>query len=44
MLSVVMTNDNEAALLSTAVMLLAIIVLIAGSNVVGNLADTLVKK
>jgi hypothetical protein len=44
MLSVAMTKDNVADLLLTAVMQSAIIVLIAGSNVVGNLVDISVKR
>jgi len=44
MLSAVMIKGNVAGLLSMRVMLLAIIVLTVGSNVVGNPADTLVKK
>jgi hypothetical protein len=43
MLSVAMTKDNVVDLLSTVVMQSAIIVLIAGSNAVGNLADTLAR-
>jgi hypothetical protein len=39
-----MTNGNVAGLLSMAAMQLAIIVSIADSNVVGNLADILVKR
>ena len=40
----VMTNDNVVDLLSMVVMLLAITVLIADSNVVGNLAGILAKR
>jgi hypothetical protein len=44
MLSVAMIKDSVVDLLLTAVMLLVIIVSIADSNVVGNLADILAKK
>jgi hypothetical protein len=44
MLCAVMTNDSEADLLLMAVMLLAIIVSIAVSNVAGNPVDISAKK
>jgi hypothetical protein len=44
MLSAVTTKDNVVDSLSTVAMQLAIIVSIVDSNVVGNRADTLVKK